>query len=109
MSRSASTLKQFAGVPTEATPSITTATSFTLLAANSDRKYLLIQNNSSANVMISLSGKTLTDIAESATNIGEVLIPGASYENPPHYISTSLITIYQTSGATINTVVVIEG
>lgn len=94
---------------TTTTPSVTTATSFTILAANRNRNYLLIQNNSSANIMVSLSGATLTGIVPTSTNIGVVLIPGASYEALPGMVTGSAITAYQTSGATINTIVVVEG
>lgn len=97
------------GTPTTTTPSVTDSTSFTLVAANASRKYLLVQNDSSANVLISLSNATLTGIVPTSTNKGIVLIPGASYENPAQYCSTAAITAYQTSGSTINTIVAIEG
>jgi len=99
----------YRGTPDDKTPSITTSTSFTILAANTARKYLLIQNNSAANIMVSLEGGTLTGIVPTSTNVGIVLIPGASYENPGHFCPLNLITAYQTSGGTINTVVVLEG
>lgn len=97
------------GTPTLTTPSVTTATSFTCLAANASRKSLLFQNNSAANIMLSLSGATLTGIVPTSTNIGIVLTPGSSYQSPPNYVSVSAITCYQTSGSTINTIVVVEG
>lgn len=109
MARSFSSLQQVNGTPVVTTPTVTTATSFQLLAANPTRKYLLIQNDSASNILVSLSGATLTDIVPSSTNIGIVLIPGASYESPAHYNSVTSITCYQTSGSTINTVVVTEG
>lgn len=96
-------------VPVETTPSVTTATSFTIATANNSRNYLLIQNNSSANIMVSLSGATLTGIVPTSTNIGIVLVPGASYESAPGNCPKSAITAYQTSGATINNIVVVEG
>lgn len=95
--------------PTETTPSVATATSVQLLAANATRSYLLIQNNSAADIMVSLSGNTLTGIAPTATNKGIVLKPGASYDNPAHYVTNSAVTCYQTSGSTINTIYVLEG
>lgn len=94
---------------TTTTPTINNATSTTLVSASATRKYLLIQNNSAANIMISLSGATLTGIVPSATNIGFVLIPGASYEASPSAVPTSAITVYQSSGGAINTVVVAVG
>jgi hypothetical protein len=95
----------------ETTPSIATATSVTVLSANASRKFLLIQNNSAANIMVSLSGATLTGIVPTSTNIGFVLIPTASYS---HEFGTDscpqgAVTVYQTSGGTIRTVVVGEG
>lgn len=97
------------GVPTFTTPSITTATSFTMLAANSQRVFLFIQNNSAANIMCSLSGATLTGIVPTATNIGIVIPAGGSYESRSGYTSKSIIKCYQTSGGTINTIVIGEG
>lgn len=97
------------GTPTITTPTFANASSVTLLAANSSRKYLLIQNNSAANIMISLSGQALTGIVPTSSNKGIVLAPGDSYESPRAYITLSAITGYQTSGGSINTVVVVEG
>jgi hypothetical protein len=95
--------------PTTTTPTVTDSTSFTLVAANASRKYLLIQNDSAANVLVSLSGATLTGIVPTSTNKGIVLVPGSSYENPAHYCSTAAITVYQTSGGPINTITAVEG
>lgn len=97
------------GTMTHTQPTITTATSFTLLAAAAQRKYLLIQNNSAANVLINLNNGTLTAIAPTSTNLGIVLAPGASYESPPNYCTVTAVTIYQTSGGNLNTVSVVEG
>jgi hypothetical protein len=95
----------------ERTPTIANATSVTLLAANPSRKFLLIQNNSAANIMVSLEGNTLTGIAPTSTNIGFVLTAGSSYS---HEFGTDscpqgAITVYQTSGGAINTVYAGEG
>lgn len=95
--------------PVETTPTVTNATSFTLVAANTARRYLLIQNNSAANVMVSLSGQVLTGIVPTSTNKGIVLPPLATYESPSNYCTVSAITIYQTSGGNINTISVVEG
>lgn len=93
--------------PSTTQPTVPTATSTTILAANPVRKYFEIQNNSAANIMISISGATLTGIVPTASNIGFVLVPGATYY-PTQIISTSAITAYQTSGSTINTISVLE-
>lgn len=98
----------FPSVYAEATPTIATGTSTTILAGRMSPKYILIENNSAANIMISLSGNVLTGIVPSATNIGMVLTPGSSYESPPNSVPTSAITCYQTSGGSINTVYVVS-
>lgn len=89
-------------------PTFTNATSFTLLAANTSRRYFSIQNNGNTNIMFSLSGATLTGIVPTSTNIGLVLPPGGFYESPPNAVPTSAITGYQTSGGSINTVTIVE-
>lgn len=94
------------GAVTETTPTVTTATSVTILALNAARKYAFVQNNTAANIMISLSGNVLTGIVPSATNIGLVLTPGAYFESSPGYTPTGAITVYQTSGGTVNTIYV---
>jgi len=97
------------GVPVTTTPTIVTATSTVILAANDFRQKLEIQNCSAANIMINLEGATLTGIVPTATNKGFVLEPGRAWYNDTNYIPTSDITCYQTSGGNINTVVVVEG
>jgi hypothetical protein len=94
---------------TETTPDVATATSVTILAANRERNYLLIQNNSNADILISLSGNTLTGIVPTSSNKGIVLAPKASYEQLPGTVTNSAVTCYQASGSTINTVSVVEG
>jgi len=94
---------------TSTQPTVATATSTTCLAANTSRRYFMIQNNTAANIMISLSGATLTGIVPSATNIGIVLAAGANYQSPPNYVPTGAITCYQTSGGSVNTISVMEG
>lgn len=93
------------------TPTIANTTSVTVLSANASRKFLLIQNRSAANIMVSLSGATLTGIAPTSTNIGFVLESGGSYS---HEFGTDscpqgAVTVYQSSGGSINTIVVGEG
>lgn len=102
----------YAGTATTTTPTINTATSTTVLAANPVRKFLLIQNNSAANIAISFTGATLTGIAPTSTNICYVL-PSTADANVVQFdnlfVPSGAITVYQTSGGTINTVTVIEG
>jgi len=102
----------YSGALVTTTPTINTASSTTILAANPTRKLLIIQNNSAANIMIGLNGETLTGITPSATNKGYVL-PSSAGANTlclkDMILPSGAITAYQTSGATLNTVVVIEG
>lgn len=102
----------YSGTLVTTTPTINTATSTTILAANPNRKLLIIQNNSAANIMVGFNGETLTGIVPSATNKGYVL-PSTAGSNTLILKDMSLpsgaITAYQTSGSTINTIVVIEG
>lgn len=99
----------YTGIPTETTPTIVTATSTTILAANTYRKWVRIQNNSAANIMFSLQGNTLTGIAPTSTNKGFVLAAGGVYESTAAFVPVGAITCYQTSGGSINTVTVAEG
>lgn len=102
----------YSGTLVTTTPTINTASSTTILAANPDRKLLIIQNNSAANVAIGLNGETLTGIVPSATNKCYVL-PSTAGANTLVLKDMSLpsgaITAYQTSGSALNTVVVIQG
>lgn len=102
----------YSGTFVTTTPTINTATSTTILAANPNRKTLIIQNNSAANIMVGLNNEVLTGIVPSATNKGFVL-PSTAGANTLILTDFSLpsgaITAYQASGAAINTVVVIEG
>lgn len=102
----------YSGALVTTTPTINTASSTTILAANPNRKLLIIQNNSAANIMVGLNGETLTGIVPSATNKGYVL-PSSVGANTlvlkDMSLPSGVITAYQTSGAALNTVVVIEG
>ena len=101
-----------AGNTTTATPTIATATSTTILAANRERKFLLIQNNSAADIAIGLEGQTFTGIAPTSTNKCFVLKSTAGLNIirfEAGFVPAGAITAYQTSGSPINTVVVIEG
>lgn len=102
----------YSGALVTTTPTINTAASTVILAANPNRKLLIIQNNSAANVAIGLNNETLSGIAPTSTNKCYVL-PSTAGANTLVLKDMSLpsgaITAYQTSGAAINTVVVIEG
>lgn len=93
---------------TAANASVASASSVTLVAANAQRKYLRIQNNSAANIVISLTGATLTGIVPSSTNVGFVLLPTEVYESTAAWCPVSAITVYQTSGGPIETISVIS-
>ncbi|NCX94722.1 MAG: hypothetical protein EBX40_08600 [Gammaproteobacteria bacterium] len=102
----------YGGAAITTTPTIATATNTQVLAANPFRKLLIIQNASAAHVGVGLNGQTLTGIAPSATNICLNLTNndnGNRLMFVDGFVPTGPITIYQTSGASINTVVIIEG
>lgn len=102
----------FGGLAITTTPTIQTATSTQVLAANPFRKFLLIQNASAAHVGVGLNGQTLTGIAPTSTNICLNLTNndnGNRLVFVDGFVPTGPITVYQASGAPINTVVVIEG
>lgn len=105
-------MTNYAGNLTTSTPTIATATSTQVLPANGFRKFLLIQNNSAANIAISFSGATLTGIAPTSTNKCYVL-PSTAGSNvvrfDTNFVPAGAITAYQASGASINTLVVVEG
>lgn len=105
-------MTNYAGNLTTTTPTIATATSTQVLPANGARNFLLIQNNSAANIGISFSGATLTGIAPTSTNRCYVL-PSNIGSNVVRFdnnaVPAGAITVYQTSGASINTLVVVEG
>lgn len=105
-------MTSYAGNTTTTTPTIQTATSTQLLAANGFRKCLIIQNTSTGNVSIGLNGQTLTSIAASSTNPCYVL-PSTAGSNvlrfTEGFVPAGAITVYQASGGPISTVVVTEG
>jgi hypothetical protein len=72
----------------------------------------MIQNNSAANIAISLTGATLTGITPTSTNLCIVLSSTAGaniFRSDPMFVPQGAVTAYQTSGGTINTVTVVEG
>lgn len=100
------------GKATTTTPTIATASSTEILAANGFRNFLLIQNTSAADVAIGLNGETLTGIAATVTNKCFVLKSTAGLNIlrfDGNFVPAGAITCYQTSGSNINTVVVVEG
>ena len=100
------------GKATTTTPTIATASSTEILAANGFRNFLLIQNTSAADVAIGLNGETLTGIAATASNKCFVLKSTAGLNIlrfDGNFVPAGAITCYQTSGSNINTVVVVEG
>lgn len=100
------------GNTTTTTPTINTATSTTIVAANGFRKCLIIQNNSAADIAIGLEGQTLTGITPTSTNKCYVLKSTAGLNIlrfTEGFVPAGAITAYQTSGGAINTLVVIEG
>ncbi|KPV49029.1 hypothetical protein SE17_34895, partial [Kouleothrix aurantiaca] len=76
------------GTPTDRPSTLTTGgTAQQLAAANSSRKYLLVQNQSSGFLYICFTGTA----TQTQTSIR--LAPGDSYENPPHYCPTSAVSV----------------
>jgi hypothetical protein len=105
-------MTNYSGNVTTTTPTIATATSTQVLAANGARNFLMIQNNSAANIAVSFSGATLTGIAPTSTNQC-VVLPSAAGSNivrfDNNFVPAGPVTVYQASGASINTVTVVEG
>lgn len=102
----------YAGKATTTTPTIPSGANTQILAANPFRKFLLIQNASAAHVGIGLDGQTLTGIAPTSTNNCLNLTNNDNGNRllfTNGFVPSGAITAYQTSGAPINTVVVIEG
>jgi len=102
----------YTGNTVTTTPTMATATSVTVLAANGFRKFLILQNASGANIAISFEGATLTGIAPTSTNKCYVLSSTAGnnfIRFDGGFVPGGVITAYQTSGSPINTLVVIEG
>lgn len=105
-------MTSYAGNVTVSTPTINSGANVTLIAAKPFRNFLLIQNNSAANIALNFAGETLTGIVPSATNKCYVL-PSTAGSNvirfDGNFIPAGAVTVYQTSGGAINTVTVIEG
>lgn len=102
----------YTGNTTTTTPTINTATSTQVLAANTSRKFLRIQNSSAANIGISIQGDALTGIVPTVSNKCLVLSSTAGanvFQTDPMFVPQGAVTVYQTSGGAINTVVVTEG
>jgi hypothetical protein len=105
-------MTNFAGNTTYTITAMATATSVTVATASPFRKFLMIQNNSGANIAINFNGATLTGITPTSTNLCYVL-PSTAGNNVVRFdngfVPAGAITAYQTSGSPINTLVVIEG
>lgn len=101
----------YAGNTVTTTPTIASGANTSVLAANGQRKFLLIQNNSAADIAIGFEGQTLTGITPTSTNKCFVLKSTAGLNIvcfDGMFVPGGAITAYQTSGGAINTLVVIE-
>lgn len=105
-------MTNFAGKAIVTTPEVESGVSVTVLQANGFRKFLMIQNNSAANIAIGLNGETLNALAPSSTNQCMVL-PASPGNNiimfDSNFVPNGAITVYQTSGSAFHKVTVIEG
>jgi len=99
----------YTGVITHTQPSVATATSTVILAANNQRRYLAIQNRTGANIMLNFNNGTLTGIAPTSTNIGAVVANGGQFTFTDPFCPAGAVTVYHTAGSTINTICVLEG
>ena len=90
----------FTGNTVTSTPTIATATSTQVLAANGFRKFLLIQNASAANIAITPTNKCYVLASTAGNNF--IRFDGG-------FVPGGAITAYQASGSPINTLVVVEG
>lgn len=96
---------QSAGASTHAAVTVTT-TSAVILAANANRKYLLVQNRSSTGtIYLNLNGATATN---GTGGNGIEILPKSSYENNSVWVSTAGITAIG-SIASNPDVLVVEG
>lgn len=102
-------MTSYTGNTTTSTPTIPTATSTTLVPANGFRKFLLIQNYSGASIGLNYEGQTLSGVTPTSTNKCHVLVNTGTIRFDYNFVPTGAITVYQTSGGSINTVTVIEG
>ena len=92
-------------------PNVANATSVPVLAANPNRKGLRIQNNTAATIAWSEAGFALTGVTPTLANPCEQIVSGSYYESPAGNVfpvSTSAITVYQTTGASTNLISVVE-
>lgn len=91
------------GAFTHAQASVTNADN-TILAANANRRYCLIQNNSAAGVLRLVLDGTIATTAK-----GIRLQPGASYEVPSYCMTNAIRACMETADATANNVEVVAG
>jgi len=90
----------FRGTISESATTAASTTSATFLAANADRKYLLVQNLDLAINIFLRFGTAATTTAPSIK-----LEPGDSYEFPEGFISTQTVNIIAASGTPAVTVI----
>ena len=96
-----------AGLLDGVNPTIQTATSTLVLAAQKDRRFLMIQNNSGAPIAISFRGINITSLTPSASNPVFVLsnTPGINvWMSGSEVVPSGAITVYQTSGGPISSI-----
>lgn len=79
-----------------------------ILASNTSRKGLLIQNNSGATVSINLAGGAMTSTTPTDAAPSIVLAAGASFSASGANCPTGAIMAYQNSGAALETVSVVS-
>lgn len=96
------------GVATATNPTVASGSSVPLIAADDFVNGYEVQNNTAANIMINPAGGTLIGIVPSATNNGFVIVPGDTWSTPEGFSVTSACTVYQTSGASVNTISVLK-
>jgi hypothetical protein len=83
------TVNPSGGSLTDGSGTITTGgTRQQIFAANATRKYLLIQNNSSASLWVNFG------VNAAASQPSILIFPGQSYENPSHFCPTDRVDIF---------------
>lgn len=108
LSANPSAVGLFGGTPNHSAPTVATATSVTLVAANPVRKFLFIQNRTAADIAVNLSGTAITSLTPSALNPIIILPTNTSFQFDGNFVPTSAITVYQTSGGSVNTIIVVS-
>lgn len=99
----------YSGAVVHSNPSLPTATSSTLLAANTSRRFLIIYNNSGGNIVLNFAGETLTSTTPSSTNKCVPLANASRMQFCDPFVPTGAITVYHGQAGTITSVSVVEG